>query len=509
MGEGGRPDAAALEAIRRAFFEGSPHAVAIYDSAGTLVEANGRSAAMFGVEDPAELVGYDMFADPALSEDEAAALRRGEPVMHEVTVDPGRYAERHFRSSRTGPIHLLCTMTPFRDEAGAVEGYVVQIVEQTGRVLAERRARELEAQLERTARLELVGRLAGHVAHDLNNLLSGLIGHAQLLQQRVDASLKGGDESVDTIVRAAEDGATLIRKLQGYIRQDTQVHFEPVDLPTLVEDCIALTQPYWLNEPRRTGIRINVTRCFDDVPPVMGSAAELRDVLVNLTLNAVQAMPDGGELGFKTFVNDDGNVCVRVSDTGIGMTDEVKERIFEPLFTTKGDQGTGMGLSASYGIMQEHNGAIQVDSAPGAGTRFTLVFPASTSAPPPESTEPPEPVASDQVRILIVDDEEMVRSVLRQLLSLKGHRVQEAEGGKEALSIVAETPVDIVFTDFGMPEMTGGDLAQQLRAHQPSLPIVLLTGYTDPEASPDIVDAVLHKPFKLEELQSVIRQLVD
>ena len=469
--------------------------VATYASDGSIIRCNTAWTSVLGArETPWDRLSSE---DQELAMTSVLDAANGSLVTNQVVSAD--------TPDRDEPLPVLLHFVPVHasDDSDAD----VRAVTVTGEVMAEPSTWTI-SQTQRH-RMEALGRMTMGVAHDLNNLLSGLIGHAQLLQQRVDASLKGGDESVDTIVRAAEDGATLIRKLQGYIRQDTQVHFEPVDLPTLVEDCIALTQPYWLNEPRRTGIRINVTRCFDDVPPVMGSAAELRDVLVNLTLNAVQAMPDGGELGFKTFVNDDGNVCVRVSDTGIGMTDEVKERIFEPLFTTKGDQGTGMGLSASYGIMQEHNGAIQVDSAPGAGTRFTLVFPASTSAPPPESTEPPEPVASDQVRILIVDDEEMVRSVLRQLLSLKGHRVQEAEGGKEALSIVAETPVDIVFTDFGMPEMTGGDLAQQLRAHQPSLPIVLLTGYTDPEASPDIVDAVLHKPFKLEELQSVIRQLVD
>lgn len=409
-------------------------------------------------------------------------------------------------SHRDEPLPVLLHFIPVHDSAKDVAD--VHAVTVTGEVMAEPSTWTI-SQTQRH-RLEALGRMTMGVAHDLNNLLSGLIGHAQLMQERArkEAFEEAPLRSVATIVQAAEDGATLIRKLQGYIRQDTQVHFEPVDLPSLVEDCITLTQPYWLNEPRRKGIRISVNRRLQPVPPVMGSAAELRDVLVNLTLNAVQAMPNGGDLVYETFVNDQQQACIRVSDTGEGMSESVQERIFEPLFTTKGEHGTGMGLSASYGIIQEHGGTINVESTTGEGTTFTVALPPSSANTSPLPKETPQTTVSDHVRVLIVDDEEMVRSVLEQLLSLKGHEVSQAASGKEALASVAENPVDIVFTDFGMPEMTGGELALRLRSHQPDLPIVLLTGYTDPNTAPDAVDAVLHKPFKLEELESVIQQML-
>ena len=408
--------------------------------------------------------------------------------------------------SRDEPLPVLLHFVPVHASPG--KEAAVQAVTVTGEVMAEPSTWSI-SQTQRH-RMEALGRMTMGVAHDLNNLLSGLIGHTELLRQKT----QGADteptleRSVATIVQAAEDGAALIRKLQGYIRQDTQVHFEPVDLPELVDDCIALTQPYWLNEPRRSGIHIDVVRRLNDVPSVMGVPAELRDVLVNLTLNAVQAMPEGGELTYKTFVNDQQDVCIRVSDTGMGMSEAVRARIFEPLFTTKGDQGTGMGLAASYGIMQEHNGSIRVDSTPGEGTAFTLVFPVASDAEPSPIEEEPETAPSEHARVLVVDDEEMVRSVLTQLLSLKGHDVKQASCGKDALAVAREHSLDIVFTDFGMPEMTGGELARRLRQHQPLLPIVLLTGYTDPDAQPDVVNAVMHKPFKLEELEDIIQRLV-
>jgi len=360
-------------------------------------------------------------------------------------------------------------------------------------------------------RMEALGRMTMGVAHDLNNLLSGLIGHIELLKQKVDrddAHTAAIQPSIRTIEQTAEDGAALIEKLQRYIREDTQKHFERVDLAALIEDCITITQPYWYNEPRRQGIEIEVERSLEKVPDVMGAPSELREVFVNLILNAVQAMPEGGTLRFDTYVEEGSTVCAEVEDTGIGMSDEVQQNIFEPLFTTKGEQGTGMGLAASYGIVQEHEGDIDVASDPGEGTTFTLSFPpAADSEPEPEEKEP-TPRNPETVRVLVVDDEEMVRSIVTQLLSLNDHEVDRACSGDEALSMFEGTHYDIVFTDFGMPEMTGAELAKRLHKRQPDLPIILLTGYTDTETAVGEVDDILSKPFKLEELQATIQKYV-
>jgi two-component system cell cycle sensor histidine kinase/response regulator CckA len=407
---------------------------------------------------------------------------------------------------REEPLPILFNFIPVYDEAG--DDKSCQAVTASGEVLAEPPSWMI-SQTQRH-RMETLGRMTMGVAHDLNNLLSGLIGHIELLKDQVErASLTDSIRpSIETIETTAEDGAALIDKLQRYIRHDTKQHFEPVDLTELIEDCITLTEPYWYNEPRRQGIEISVKTSFEDVPDILGSASELREVFVNLILNAVQAMPEGGTLRFETFTDDPGQVCVNVSDTGIGMSDEVQQNIFEPLFTTKGDDGTGMGLTASYGIVQEHEGTIDVSSEPGEGTRFTLRFSPAEGAPTPVEDPPKEPAEPESVSVLVVDDEEMVRSTVTRLLSLNGHEVDRASSGAEALTMFGENEYDIVFTDFGMPEMTGAELSRELKQKAPDLPVILLTGYTETEKAIEEVDGILSKPFKRDELETTIQKHV-
>ncbi|MEF8817098.1 MAG: DUF3467 domain-containing protein [Salinibacter sp.] len=414
-------------------------------------------------------------------------------------------AQTHHREE---PLPVLLNFIPVHDDASGEDS--PQAVTASGEVLAEPPSWML-SQTQRH-RMETLGRMTMGVAHDLNNLLSGLIGHIELLKDQAErASLTDSIRpSIDTIETTAEDGAALIEKLQRYIRHDTQQHFEPLNLTDLIEDCITLTEPYWYNEPRRQGIEITVETDLEDVPDIVGAASELREVFVNLILNAVQAMPEGGLLRFETDTTRAGQVCVEVSDTGIGMSNEVQQNIFEPLFTTKGDDGTGMGLAASYGIVQEHEGTIDVSSEPGEGTRFTLTFPPAEGepAPPPVDDSPDETTTPDGVSILVVDDEEMVRSTVTRLLTLSGHEVSRAASGAEALEMFSPDRYDVVFTDFGMPEMTGAELAHALKDEAPSLPVILLTGYTETEAAHDNVDGILSKPFKRDDLDTAIQKHV-
>jgi signal transduction histidine kinase/CheY-like chemotaxis protein len=360
-------------------------------------------------------------------------------------------------------------------------------------------------------RMEALGRMTMGIAHDFNNLLSGLVGHVELLKNEArEIDLPSSvHHSLRTIEQVAEDGGALIHKLQRYIRQETAVHFETVDLAVLLEDCIALTQPYWYNEPRRQGITIALEKAFDDVPAIMGSPTELREVFVNLILNAVQAMPKGGTLHFEVGVDDERRIAVSVADTGIGMSEDVRSRIFEPLFTTKGQDGTGMGLAVSFGIVQEHDGTIAVDTAPGEGTTFTLTFPPAPqdSRPLPSSSQNTRDVSS--AAVLVVDDESMVRSVITKLLTLRGHTVHQASSGAEALTMIETAEPDIMFTDYGMPEMNGAELAAAVRNRQPSLPIVLISGDTETDDATPVVDASIDKPFKLDDLQAAIQALVN
>ncbi|WP_263786851.1 DUF3467 domain-containing protein [Salinibacter grassmerensis] len=441
--------------------------------------------------------------DQEVAESAVLRARKGALVTNRLVS-----AQTHHREE---PLPVLLNFIPVHDDASGEDS--PRAVTASGEVLAEPPSWML-SQTQRH-RMETLGRMTMGVAHDLNNLLSGLVGHVELLKDQVErASLTDSIRpSIETIETTAEDGAALIEKLQRYIRHDTQQHFEPLSLTDLIEDCITLTEPYWYNEPRRQGIEISVETDLKDVPDILGAASELREVFVNLVLNAVQAMPEGGTLRFDTHTDRAGQVCVTVGDTGIGMSDEVQQNIFEPLFTTKGDDGTGMGLAASYGIVQEHEGTIDVSSEPGEGAQFTLTFPPAEGDLPPVDESPvegssDEPASSEGASILVVDDEEMVRSTVTRLLTLSGHEVDRAASGAEALEVFSAGTHDIVFTDFGMPEMTGAELAHALKEEAPDLPVVLLTGYTETESAHDEVDDILSKPFKRDELDTAIQKHV-
>ncbi|SHK78329.1 hybrid sensor histidine kinase/response regulator [Rhodothermus profundi] len=419
---------------------------------------------------------------------------RGRRILHEVLMLqlPGR----------DEPVPALFNLIPVRLPAHG-DAPVALVV--TVELLVE--PSSLTYSQNQRHRLETLGRMALGIAHDFNNLLMTFLGHLELLRRAL-ASASAREEikhHLQALERAALDGAALMRKLQEYVRQEKPTPLESIDLPTLLEECLMLTRPYWYNEPRRQGIDIRLETHLEPVPPIRGIASELRQVFTNLILNAVQAMPQGGTLRVETDFGEQQGVMVRVSDTGIGMPESVRRRIFEPLFTTK-PEGSGMGLAIVAGIVREHEGRIEVKSAPGEGTTFTLYFPpAETTQRTPAAAQ--EEAAVRPVRVLLVDDEAGVRNVLSRLLALHGHTVVQAASATEALRQLQHTSFDIVFTDQGMPEISGLELARRIREQHPELPIVLITGDTEVQAERGLVNAILQKPFRLETLAQLIRQL--
>ncbi len=378
----------------------------------------------------------------------------------------------------------------------------------TGEVLQE--PRRWAADQTKRRRMEMLGQMAMGIAHDFNNLLTSILGHVELLKGAFEElpEMLYHQEQLTTIERAALDGAALVRKIQRYIRHEKRQRFESVDLTAIVDEVASLTRPYWFNEPRRRGIAIRLVRQLSVVPPISGAESELREVFVNLILNAVQAMPDGGTLTLGTRL-DGSSVVAEVTDTGVGIDQAAQHRIFEPLFTTKGENGTGMGLTVSYGIVQEHGGDVAVASEPGEGTRFSLHFPAAPTASVVSEPEVPlSPPRAASARILVVDDEPAVRNVTARLLATRDYAVEEASGGSEALALLDDETVDLVVTDLGMPEMSGSELAYRIRQRLPDLPIILLTGHTDAEDQAGHADAVVRKPFQIKILDEVIQRLL-
>ena len=431
----------------------------------------------------------------------------GSMVTHQVFL-----ISRHHRDL---PAPVLLNFLPVR-LPDAEPGSLPVVI--TGEVLQE--PKRWAADQTKRRRMEMLGQMAMGIAHDFNNLLTSILGHVELLTGSITGIPEipySTAEQLQTIERAGMDGAALVRKIQRYIRHENQERFDLLDLAAIADEVTSLTRPYWHNEPRREGIEIHLVQELDDVPTIRGVEAELREVFVNLILNAVQAMPEGGTITLRTRTEAQ-TVIAEIEDTGTGIPEAARRRIFEPLFTTKGEDGTGMGLTVSHGIVQEHDGSIEVHSAPDEGTSFILRFPVATKearAKAPvdagetalsAATVPETPARS--ARLLVVDDEKMVRSVTAKLLRLKGHTVEEAESGFHALDLLADHPFDLVVTDLGMPEMSGSELAYRVRQHHPNLPILLLTGHTDAEDQSEHVDVVVKKPFQVDALEQTIQRLL-
>ncbi|OZC02718.1 hybrid sensor histidine kinase/response regulator [Rubricoccus marinus] len=409
------------------------------------------------------------------------------------------------------PTPVLLNFHPVRLPGTSVGRYPVLI---SGEILREPVSWAQEQT--RRRRMEVVGQMTMGVAHDFNNLLTTVLGHAELLRNELGDLPSSALDSLRSLTRAAKDGAALVKKIQAYLRHEKRERFETVDLASLVGEVVTLTRPYWYNEPRRQGIAIELDADLAPVPPIQGYSTELREVLVNLVLNAVQAMPAGGSISLTTIRDPHRNAAVvEVGDSGVGMPPRVLRRIFEPLYTTKGSNGTGMGLAVAQGIMQEHGGRIEVESTPGNGSVFRLVLPFAPEAPIPDrpapkvrmATQPPMPTTS--LRLLIVDDEPMVRTITSRLLSLRGHAIEAVHGGIAALEALASGAYDCVVTDLSMPEMSGRELAAHVRERHPALPVVLLTGDTDPDADSDHIAAVVRKPFEASNLDDVVRRVVE
>ncbi|MBI4635344.1 MAG: GAF domain-containing protein [Candidatus Rokubacteria bacterium] len=361
-------------------------------------------------------------------------------------------------------------------------------------------------QLVRTEKLRALGEMASGVAHDFNNLLAAILGRAELLQVRIqDPKLR---QWLQVIRRSALDGAQTVRRLQEFARVRRDQPLVAVDLNQVVRDALEITQSRWRDEPRSQGIAIEVRTVLPALPRVTGDAAELREALTNLILNAVDAMPQGGVLTLATAVVGE-EVELAVTDTGIGMPESVKNQIFDPFFTTKGPQGTGLGLSMTYGIATRHRGRITVESEEGHGSTFRLALPRSEPVEAPERPPSPSPPGAG-LRCLIVDDEEAVGTMLGDVLETGGHRTVVLTDGARAIAEFSAEPFDVVFTDLAMPRTSGWQVARAVKAMAPDVPVFLVTGF-GVELPPDDllsrgVDAVLAKPLKIQEILDAAAQ---
>ena len=355
-----------------------------------------------------------------------------------------------------------------------------------------------QTQLVRGETLRAMGQLSSGMAHHLNNLFAVILGRVELLLGKVEeASVR---RSLEIIQRTAQDGAEVVRRVQRFSRVQPVSDAVAVDLNQLVQEVVELTRPRWQDEAQLRGSRIEVVVDPGVIGAAVGEPAPLREVLMNLLLNAADSISQTGRITLKTWTHDERVYC-SVSDTGAGMPEEIRRRALEPFFTTKGPKATGLGLSVAYGTVQRYGGTLTVESAEGQGTAVEISLPsAAAAAQVARKSAAPSARAAVPLRILVIDDELQVRSTLAEMLEEQGHSVTQAPGGREGLSYLESNPelVDVVISDLGMPDMTGWDVARTIQSRWPRLPVGLITGWGETDVTREErgrVNFVITKPF--------------
>jgi PAS domain S-box-containing protein len=419
-------------------------------------------------------------------------LRRGS-AMHAFEIAVTRPESR--------PAALAVTVSAVRDRQGEVEGLIAIVRDITVQ-------REVEAQLHQSEKLTALGQLAGGIAHDFNNLLQAILGYAQLMRQNLtDQALL--DRSLKVMESVALDGSETVRRIQQFARLRPDEQFVAVDLNEMVRESVAIIRPRWeetvAHENRRLDLRLDLGR----VPVISGRAAELREALTNLLLNAIDAMPGGGVLSLATRTGEGGGAVLSVADTGVGMPDEVRRRIFDPFFTTKGEGGSGLGLAMVYAIVTRHGGEIRVDSEPGRGAVFTLTFPTDRTCLEPPRVPETAP-RWRQARVLVIDDDAKVLATLTALLQALGHQVTPVPDALAGLATYGQGRFDAIITNLGMPGMNGWEFAERLRRLDAAVPIIFITGWGLREEDSGRlaalkVDRCLFKPVRPADLDVAIQ----
>lgn len=377
--------------------------------------------------------------------------------------------------------------------------------------------KDAQARMIQQERLSALGRMASGIAHDFNNMLMPIVGLTELLLSD-PGKWSDRTETAGMLVAintSAHDAADVVKRLREFYRPDQELETERLDVAALFRDVATTTRPAWKTQKEAESTSIHLVQVVTSGMAVTGNRSQLREALTNLVLNAVDAMPDGGTITLQAREEQD-SWLLSVVDTGTGMPPHVVERCMEPFFSTKGERGTGMGLAMVHGIAERHGGTLDIESAVGQGTKITIKLPRLEPVPTATQAEAPRRALitrTQNLDILVVDDEERARRLLKRLLQYAEHKVQVAEDMTSALALYGKEHFDLVITDRAMPGGSGDELALELRKRGATLPIILLTGLGDfmqyRNETPEGIDLVLSKPIGNEDLlagiQSVLR----
>jgi PAS domain S-box-containing protein len=475
-------------------FDAMQDAVLLYDLQHRILRVNIASEAFMDPIKVQQAIGQNWCPFPHGKADSVC------PV--EQTMTTGELSSANiFGQGKEGDLIYSLSASPLV----AANGEIIGAVAVCRDVTEEHRRLEREAESEK---MRSLGQLAAGVAHDFNNALAVILGRTQLLLKRSnDDSFRKGLQVIET---AAMDAAETVRRIQTFAARDPRNQLSRVSVARLVYDAIYLTRTRWEDDAQVRGInyKVNFKRTSNSEDEIEANPSEVREVFVNLIFNALDAMPQGGEINMVERTTRD-TVLVEIRDTGHGIPAAIKDRIFEPFFTTKGPQGSGLGLAVSYGIVNRYGGNLEVESEVGQGTTFTVKFPLSVGAPT-AITETCR-VKIPSYKVLVVDDEDVVREVLVEMLHELEQDVTEVGSGSGALQLLGAEQFDLLITDLSMPSLDGLTLACRARERAPDMKIMLTTGYGQnvPSSVTDgRVDLVIAKPFQVSDLGAALITLL-
>jgi two-component system cell cycle sensor histidine kinase/response regulator CckA len=496
----------------RQLVENMSEAVYILDQKGVITYVSAAIESLLGYR-PAEVIGRP-FADFICKEDLPQVRERFDAVLS------GKIGASEYRVfDKSGHLRWILASSKPSFAEGTASGLQGVLSDITERKDAEEEKDRLEARLRQAQKLEALGTLASGIAHNFNNLLMTIQGNASLMLLDTD-STHPHYQNLKSIEQQVQNGATLTRQLLGYAREGGHT-MGPVDLNKVVEDIAAAFGT------TKKQIRVH-TELAESLSPVRADSGQMEQVLLNLFINAADAMAGGGDLFVSTMNITDtvvtgkpyrtkpgSYVLLRVKDTGCGMDTDTMERIFDPFFTTKGiGKGTGLGLSSAYGIVKAHGGHIDVDSEKEQGTTVSIYLPALNEAVP-AAVEPDEKIKHGEETILLVDDEALVLEVGAKMLTKLGYTVFEARGGREAVEIykAKKDKIDVVILDQIMPDMTGAAVYDQLKQINGEVKVLLSSGYSlhgeRNERMKQGCNGFISKPFKIQALSAKIRAICD